>query len=162
MGDTPRKALSACVGSSSSTHREWCGFVRVHRVSIAPHHANVAHSPTRLPRQSMPPNSSTRARWNRLEQPELTSQTAVRTCRTRGPCEAFVRARAMRVCGYRGRLYYKYTEDTGTGTGSISLGLVTISDFRISPSFGVSYINRNISTRRTSLDLNSHRTCEPD
>ena len=81
MGDTPRKALSASVGSSSVTQREWCGFVRTHRVPIAPHHANVAHTPTRLPRQPVPPSASTRARWNRLEQPELTSQTAARPAR---------------------------------------------------------------------------------
>jgi hypothetical protein len=31
------------------TQCEWCGFVRAHRVPVAPHHANVAHSPTRLP-----------------------------------------------------------------------------------------------------------------
>eukprot|EP01043_Picozoa_sp_COSAG02_P032090 COSAG02_NODE_2128_length_9740_cov_20.436833_4_plen_221_part_00 len=79
MGDTPRKALSASVGSSSVTQCQWCGFVRAHLVSVALHHANVIFSPTRLPRQPMPPNSSTRARWNRLEQPELASQTAVRS-----------------------------------------------------------------------------------
>ena len=110
MGDTPRKALSASVGSSSVTRREWCGFVRTHRVPIAPHHANVAHTPTRLPRQPMPPSASTRARWNRLEQPELTSQTAARRCGMRGPREAFVRVRGMRVRGYRGRLHYKLTD----------------------------------------------------
>ena len=84
MGDTPRKALSASVGSSSVTQREWCGFVRTHRVPIAPHHANVAHTPTRLPRQPVPPSASTRARWNRLEQPELASQAAAR--RLEAPC----------------------------------------------------------------------------
>ena len=111
MGDTPRKALGACVGSSSSTHREWCGFVRVHRVSIAPHHANVAHSPTRLPRQSMPPNSSTRARWNRLEQPDQTGQTAIQTAPARSRPDAFVRVRAMRVGGSPARRNYKYADN---------------------------------------------------
>ena len=47
-----------------------------------------------------PPSASTRARWNRLEQPELTSQTAARRWGMRGPREAFVRVRGMRVCGY--------------------------------------------------------------
>ena len=41
-----RMRLSASVGSSSVTQREWCGFVRTHRVPIAPHHANVAHTST--------------------------------------------------------------------------------------------------------------------
>ena len=93
MGDTPRKALSASAGSSSVTQREWCGFVRTHRVPIAPHHANVAHTPTRLPRQPVPPSASTRARWNRLEQPELASQTAARRGAVRGRVIGFVRAR---------------------------------------------------------------------
>ena len=95
MGDTPRKALSASVGSSSVTQREWCGFVRTHRVPIAPHHANVAHTPTRLPRQPVPPSASTRARWNRLEQPELTSQAAARRGAVRGRVIGFVRARGL-------------------------------------------------------------------
>ena len=82
-------------------------------VSVAPHHANVIFSPTRLPRQPMPPNSSTRARWNHLEQPELASQTAVRSGRMRGRPEAFARVRAMRVGGSPARRYYKFT-DTGT------------------------------------------------
>ena len=104
MGNTPRKALSASVGSSSVTQCEWCGFVRAHRVPVAPHHANVAHSPTRLPRQPVPPRASPRARWNRLEQPELTSQAAARIGAMRGRLIGFVRVRAMRVCGYRPRL----------------------------------------------------------
>ena len=110
MGDTPRKALSASVGSSSVKQCEWCGFVRVHRVSIAPHHANVAHSPTRLSRQPTPPNSSTWARWNRLEQPELTSQAAVGRGEMRGRPEPFVRAGAMRVNGSRARQQCKFTD----------------------------------------------------
>ena len=99
MGDTPRKALSASVSSSSVTQREWCGFVRAHLVSVVAQHANAIFSPTRLPRQPMPPNSSTRARWNRLEQPELASQTAVRSGRMRGRPQSFARVRAMRVGG---------------------------------------------------------------
>ena len=97
MGDTPRKALSASAGSSSVTQREWCGFVRTRRVPIAPHHANVAHTPTRLPRQPVPPSASTRARWNRLEQPELASQTAARRGAVRGRVSGFVRARGLPV-----------------------------------------------------------------
>ena len=97
MGNTPRKALSASVGTSSVTQCEWCEFVRAHLVSVAPHHANVIFSPTRLPRQPMPPNSSTRARWNRLEQPEQTSQAAARIGAMRGRLIGFVRVRAMRV-----------------------------------------------------------------
>ncbi len=104
MGDTPRKALSASVGSSSVTPCEWSGFVRAHREPVAPHHANVAHSPTRLPRQPVPPSASTRDRWNRLEQPEQTSQAAARIGAMRGRLIGFVRVRAMRVCGYRPRL----------------------------------------------------------
>ena len=99
MGDTPRKALSASAGSSSVTQREWCGFVRTHRVPIAPHHANVAHTPTRLPRQPVPPSASTRARWNRLEKPELASQTAARRGAVRGRVSGFVRARGLPVLG---------------------------------------------------------------
>ena len=97
MGDTPRKALSASAGSSSVMQRECCGFVRAYRVPIAPHHANVAHTPTRLPRQPVPPSASTRARWNRLEQPELASQTAARRGAVRGRVSGFVRARGLPV-----------------------------------------------------------------
>ena len=97
MGDTPRKALSASVGSSSVTQREWCGFVRTHRVPIAPHHANVAHTPTRLPRQPVPPSASTWARWNRLEQPELTSQAVARRGAVRARLIRFARARGLPV-----------------------------------------------------------------
>ena len=58
----------------------------------------------------MPPNSSTWARWNRLEQPELTSQTAVGRGEMRGRHEPFVRAGAMRVNGPRARQQYKFTD----------------------------------------------------
>ena len=92
-----RMRLSASVGSSSVTQREWCGFVRTHRVPIAPHHANVAHTPTRLPRQPVPPSASTWARWNRLEQPELTSQAAARRGAVRARLIRFVRARGLPV-----------------------------------------------------------------
>jgi hypothetical protein len=98
MGDTPRKALSASVGSSSVTQREWCGFVRTHRVPIAPHHANVAHTPTRLPRQPVPPSASIWARWNHLEQPELTSQAVARRGAVRGDASPGSRARARPAC----------------------------------------------------------------
>ena len=97
MGDTPRKALSASVSSSSVTQREWCGFVRAHLVSVVAQHANAIFSPTRLPRQPMPPNSSTRARWNRLEQPELASQAAARRGAVRARLIRFVRARGLPV-----------------------------------------------------------------
>ena len=97
MGNTPRKALSASADSNSVTQCEWCGFVRSHRVSVAPHHANVAHTHTRLPRQPVASNTSTWARWNRLEQPELTSQAAARRGVTRGRLIGFVRARGLPV-----------------------------------------------------------------
>ena len=62
------------------------------------------YTPTRLPRQPVGPSASTWARWNRLEQPELTSQTAVGRGGMRGRPEAFVRAGAMRVGGSRARV----------------------------------------------------------
>ena len=110
MGDTPRKALSASAGSSSVTQREWCGFVRTHRVPIAPHHANVVHTPTRLPRQPVPPSASTRARWNRLEQPELTSQAVARRGAMRARLIRFVRARGLPVLESPACPLYKYTD----------------------------------------------------
>jgi hypothetical protein len=110
MGDTPRKALSASVGSSSVTQREWCGFVRTHRVPIAPHHTNVAHTPTRLPRQPVPPSASTWARWNRLEQPELTSQAAARRGAVRGRVTGFVRVRGLPVAWSAACRNYKFTD----------------------------------------------------
>ena len=113
MGNTPRKALSASVGSSSVTQCEWCGFVRTHLVSVAPHHANVAHTPTRLPRQPVAPNTSTWARWNRLEQPELASQAAARRGATRGRLIRFVRARAPAVLGSPACPQYKFTDNPG-------------------------------------------------
>ena len=110
MGGTPRKALRKALGSSSVTQREWCGFVRTHRVPIAPHHANVAHTPTRLPRQSVPPSASTRARWNRLEQPELTSQAAARRGAVRGRVIGFVRARGLPVAWFAACRLLKFSD----------------------------------------------------
>ena len=110
MVDTPRKALSACVGSSSSTQRECCGFVRAYRVPVAPHHANVAHTPTRLPRQPVGPSASTWARWNRLEQPELTSQAVARRGAVRGRVTGFVRVRGLPVAWSAACRNYKFTD----------------------------------------------------
>ena len=90
--------------------RECCGFVRAYRVPIAPHHANVAHTPTRLPRQPVPPSASTRARWNRLEQPELASQTAARRGAVRGRVSGFVRARGLPVLRSAACPRLKYTD----------------------------------------------------
>jgi hypothetical protein len=45
-------------------------FVRAHAMVIASHHANVACGATRLPWLPVRFSSSSRARWNRLEQAE--------------------------------------------------------------------------------------------
>ena len=50
------------------------------------------------------------ARWNRLEQPQLTSQTAARRGAMRGHLLGFVRVRGLPVAGCMACRYYKYTD----------------------------------------------------
>ena len=51
----------------------------------------------------------------------------------RGPREAFVRVRGMRVCGYRGRLHYKLTDSTIHYMYDIILSVARARDGRTRP-----------------------------